>query len=79
MRILFFAQIKDVTKCDFAELPLAAPINTEQFWDELLKKFPELAKFRSSTRLAKNSEYADEKTLFCDSDEIALIPPVSGG
>jgi len=79
MRILFFAQLKDVTGCDSAEITPSAPLNAEQLWNELLKKFPKLAAHRSSIRLAKNSEYAMPETTFANTDEMALIPPVSGG
>ena len=79
MRVLFFAQLKDATGCDSVELAPASPLNAEQLWAELLKKFPKLAAYRSSVRLAKNCEYAAPDAVFADDDEIAIIPPVSGG
>jgi molybdopterin converting factor small subunit len=45
----------------------------------LLRKFPALAAHRASVRLASNLEYADPQMLFNPDDEVALIPPVSGG
>ena len=77
MRVLFFAQLKDVTGCDSVEL--APPANAEQLWTELLKQFPKLAAHRANVRLAKNWEYAAPGSRFTDADEVALIPPVSGG
>jgi molybdopterin converting factor subunit 1 len=79
MRILFFAQLKDVTRCDSIELELPAPVAAEQIWAVLLRKFPALAAHRASVRLAKNLEYAGPETTFANEDEAALIPPVSGG
>ncbi len=79
MRILFFAQLKDATRCDLIDLPVAAPLDTEQLWAELLKKFPALAAHRASVRLAKNCEYIGADAQFGNDDEVALIPPVSGG
>lgn len=79
MRILFFAQLKDATHCESAEMNLPSPLNTEQFWGELLKKFPGLAAHRPSVRLAKNQEYTGAEAQFSNADEVALIPPVSGG
>jgi molybdopterin converting factor subunit 1 len=79
MRVLFFAQLKDATGCDAAELTPPAPLNAEQLWAELLKKFPKLAAHRSSVRLATHCEYAASDATFAIEDEIALIPPVSGG
>jgi molybdopterin converting factor subunit 1 len=78
MRVLFFAQLKDATGC--ADLELASPpANVEQLWTELLGKFPALAAHRNNVRLARNWEYADAETKFANEDEVALIPPVSGG
>lgn len=79
MRVLFFAQLKDATQCDSVEIAAPSPSNPEQLWKALVTKFPDLAKHRSSIRIAKNSEYTDTGATFSDSDEIALIPPVSGG
>ena len=32
VRVLFFAQLKDVTKCDSLELALSSPLSVEQLW-----------------------------------------------
>ena len=79
MRILFFAQLKDATKCDSVEITLPSPLDAEQLWAKLLRQFPALAAHRPSVRLARNGEYATAQTQFTSDDEIALIPPVSGG
>jgi len=79
MRILFFAQLKDATGCDSVEIAPASPLNAEQLWAELLKQFPKLGAHRSSVRMAKNCEYAVADAIFAADDEVALIPPVSGG
>ncbi len=79
MRVLFFAQLKDATGCDSAELTMASPLSAEQLWAELLTHFPKLAAYRSSVRFAKNCEYAASGATFTNADEVALIPPVSGG
>lgn len=78
MRVLFFAHLKHVTGC--AEMPLeAGPLDTEALWQRLLAAHPGLAPFRSSVRLARNAEYAPPDARFEPGDEVALIPPVSGG
>jgi tetratricopeptide (TPR) repeat protein len=43
------------------------------------EKHPGLARFRGSVRLARNSEYVGPDARFGPDDEVALIPPVSGG
>ena len=79
MRVLFFAQLQDVTGCDAVELAAPAPLSREQLWARLLETFPGLQAHRGTVRLARNWEYADAETQFLDADEVALIPPVSGG
>lgn len=79
VRVLFFAQLKDATKCDSVEIIVPSPISSELLWAKLLEKFPALAGHRSSIRLAKNHEYAAADAQFSNADEVALIPPVSGG
>jgi molybdopterin synthase sulfur carrier subunit len=44
----------------------------------LNERFPQLLNLRSLL-IAVNNDYADEDVLLSASDEIALIPPVSGG
>jgi len=79
MRILFFAQVKDAV--GIAEMIITVPGNPgiDDLWDKLVEVQPKLAPFRRTTRLARNGEYADAKTKFIDADEVAVIPPVSGG
>ena len=79
MRVLFFAHLQDATSCVATELVSPSPMNREQLWAALLEKFPGLGAHRTNVRLARNWEYADAKTVFMNEDEIALIPPVSGG
>ncbi|MGO9588138.1 MAG: molybdopterin converting factor subunit 1 [Limisphaerales bacterium] len=79
MRVFFFAQLKDATGCNAVELAGASPLNTAQLWAELLQRFPALAAHRTNVRLARNWEYAAPDAIFADKDEVALIPPVSGG
>ena len=79
MRVLFFAQLKDVTGCETLEWSARSPVNAQQLWEMLLGKFPALASHQKTIRLARNWEYVDSEAQFTDSDEVALIPPVSGG
>jgi len=79
MRVLFFAQLKDVTGREATEFAVSSPLNSEQLWLLLLEKFPGLSAHRGSVRLARNWEYAAAESQFTEADEVALIPPVSGG
>ena len=78
MHILFFAHLKDVT--GQAEIAMTVgELDTDGLWQKLIATYPGLERFRGSVRLAKNSEYVGPDARFTDADEVALIPPVSGG
>ncbi|MFT3867049.1 MAG: MoaD/ThiS family protein [Nibricoccus sp.] len=78
MRILFFGQLKTITGQPEIQLSFAAG-NAEDLWQRLLALHPGLATVRKQVRLAQNGEFATASARFSDADEIALIPPVSGG
>lgn len=78
MRVLFFAHLKDVTRCTDMELD-CGDVDANGLWEQLIEKYPGLARFRASVRLARNSEYVGPDARFGRADEVALIPPVSGG
>ena len=59
------------------ELPDGATI--EDAWDAVVERFPALAPGRAYVRFARNSSYAPADAVLADGDEVALIPPVSGG
>jgi molybdopterin synthase catalytic subunit/molybdopterin synthase sulfur carrier subunit len=78
MRILFFAHLKSITGC--AEMTLEADgLDTQQLWARLTASHPGLDRFRPSVRLARNAQFVGEDARFGAGDEVALIPPVSGG
>lgn len=79
MTILYFAQTRRLTGTASEVLPPPLPATAEQLWTVLLARHPELAPLRSVTRLARNGEFAPADALLAPGDEIALIPPVSGG
>ena len=78
MRVLFFAHLKDITGCAEMNLP-GGDLDADGLWQKLIEAHPQLDQFRASVRLAKNSEYVGRDARFTDADEVALIPPVSGG
>lgn len=79
MRVLFFAQIREFTKRDATELRARSALDADEIWKHLDEQFPGIGKFRRTTRLARNSTFADADEQFGPHDEVALLPPVSGG
>jgi molybdopterin synthase catalytic subunit len=58
---------------------LAAGATVEAAWAALVARHPVLAPGRSAVRFAVNGEYAGPEAILADGDEVAMIPPVSGG
>ncbi len=63
------------------ELPLDLPdgATVADAWTALVAIHPALGAGRASVRFARNGAYADESTSLAEGDEVAMIPPVSGG
>jgi len=60
-------------------LVLPVGSRTVDVWDACVQRWPALASRRRSTVLAVNREFARGETVIHDGDEVALLPPVSGG
>ena len=79
VKVLFFGQLKDVVGAaeDRVELPEGASV------DDLVahyrKRFPRWEQFRPSLAVAVNQEYAESGARLRGGDEVAFLPPVSGG
>ncbi len=79
MRVKFFAHLQDLTQCGETEIPAPQGITPDALWSALEQKFPGIIRHKNNTRLARNFAYTEAGSVFKESDEIALIPPVSGG
>jgi len=78
MRILFFGQLKAITGQPEIQLPFPSG-NSDDLWRKLVALHPGLDPLSKQVRLAQNGEFANASAQFINSDEVALIPPVSGG
>lgn len=79
MRILLFAHLKTMVGKAELELDFPETSTAGEFWDRLEIAYPVLKGQRKLVRLARNCEFANTQTRFANTDEVALIPPVSGG
>ena len=79
VRVRLFAVQRELAGTREVALELADGADVEAAWAALVARFPILAPGRPSVRFARNGDYADPTTLLTDGDEVAMIPPVSGG
>ncbi|WP_340063162.1 MoaD/ThiS family protein [Ascidiimonas aurantiaca] len=80
MRILLFGITRDIVGASVLNVDKNSyPLTTvRDLKTHLVNKYPDLAAL-SSLVIAVNNEYARMDTTIREKDEIALIPPVSGG
>ena len=77
-KIKAFGISKDIIGSKLLELELPEGSTVMDLKKELFEKYSAFAELKS-LYIALNNDYADEKMILKEADEIALIPPVSGG
>lgn len=80
LRLLAFARLRELLGWSEREIDVAADARAEDVWSGLVAECAALAPLRDSTRVAVNGSVAArwDGALKPD-DEIALLPPSSGG
>jgi molybdopterin converting factor subunit 1 len=77
--VRFFASLRDMVGADRLELDVAAAATPEDVWRVLVERHPVLGPRRASLAAAVNRHYARFEEPLREGDELAFIPPVSGG
>ena len=71
--------MRETMACDEISLELKSALKVEDIIDILTEQYPSVARFKKILTYAVNGEYADKRTILSDGDELALLPPISGG
>jgi MoaE-MoaD fusion protein len=79
VRVRLFAIQRELVGAREVALELVSDATIEAAWAALVERHPVLAPGRPAVRFARNGEYADPEAVLADGDELAVIPPVSGG
>lgn len=75
---MLFGIAKDIVGESVISLSDKVPASVAELKQLLATDYPDFSKL-SSLAVAVNSEYADDDVYLKKEDEIAIIPPVSGG
>lgn len=79
VRIFAFAGARDVLGAPELDFALFGPVTAAQLLADVCLRYPALAPYQRSIRVAVNGVYAESSEPVAPGDEVALIPPVAGG
>jgi molybdopterin converting factor subunit 1 len=79
VKILLFGRLHDLAGANelFRDLPDDATVGV--VWEQLAAEYPAMAAYGRSVSAAVNADFSRTTTRLADGDEVAFLPPVSGG
>jgi molybdopterin converting factor subunit 1 len=77
--VRLFARLRDIAGTGDLVRDAAAGATVGAVWASLVDEFPELSAYEKSISCAVNADYSRFTAAVADGDEIAFLPPVSGG
>ena len=79
VKVLFFGRLRELIGVseEIGELPEGTTL--ANVFERYAERFPKLAGFRGSMVVSQNQEFAAWDSRIAAGDEIAFLPPVSGG
>ena len=77
--VRLFARLRDIAGAGELAREVPDGSNVGAVWHALVTDFPELSAYEKSISCAVNADYSKFSAAVADDDEIAFLPPVSGG
>jgi molybdopterin synthase catalytic subunit len=78
LRLLCFGRLREILAPEVS-LELGSPATVAHLWQTLRDHYPALAPYDGVVAIAVNQAFASPSVLLSEGDEVALLPPVSGG
>src|ERR1039458_10091308 len=78
-RVLFFGMLRDIVGMSREEAEFPEGADLRLVFASYAARFPRLADLARSIVVARNQEFAEPATKLAEGDELAFLPPVSGG
>ena len=79
VRVLFFGMLKDVVGSSAEDADFPPGTDLRALFASYTVRFPRLTELAPSIVIARNQQFADISESIAEGDEVALLPPVSGG
>jgi molybdopterin converting factor subunit 1 len=77
--VRLFARLREIVGAPEVDRDVPEDATLGIVWDRLAAEFPALEPYRASVSGAVNADYARMQARVHDGDEVAFLPPVSGG
>jgi molybdopterin synthase sulfur carrier subunit len=77
--VKLFARLRDITGSAELVRDVGPGATVRTLWQQLATEFPEAASYERSISTAVNADYARMDRALAEGDEVAFLPPVSGG
>ena len=77
--VRLFARLRDLAGSGEVIRDVAAPATVASVWQALVADMPALKEYERTMSVAVNADYSKMSAPVKDGDEVAFLPPVSGG
>ena len=77
--IRLFARLRDLAGSGELTREIPGPATVQTVWRSLTTEIPSLGEYERTLSVAINAEYSRMAAAVQDGDEVAFLPPVSGG
>ena len=77
--VRLFARLRELVGTGELSRDAVPPATVADIWAALSRDYPAIAPYSESMSCAVNAEYARMSSAVHDGDEVAFLPPVSGG
>ena len=77
--VRLFARLRDLAGTGELTRDVTAPATVQTVWNALVAELPSLVEYERTMSVAVNAEYARMAAKVNEGDEVAFLPPVSGG
>jgi molybdopterin converting factor subunit 1 len=77
--VRLFARLRDLAGTGELVRDVPGPATVQTVWRSLVSEMPGLGEYERAMSVAVNADYARMSATVSDGDEVAFLPPVSGG
>ena len=77
--VRLFARLRDLAGSGELVRDVGTPATVESVWRSLVAEIPELRDYERTMSVAVNADYSKMSSTVSEGDEVAFLPPVSGG